>query len=622
MHGDSASDVSQSFLNNIQRPAWFSPAWTSKRRSWVSLGVLVAATGFVGCSGDNPAAPARTAEGKEPAAKSEEGGAQSLQDFFSRNRPAEPVDLLGSDTNSPSNEAEGADATAEEASGAGTPSGNQVATTPDDSLNADGQTTSTVTESQGEGVGETPKQDVANVDANRLLSRIAELTEVQRTAPTKEKIRDTLVEQADLADQVYRSSASFQFKVSAVKTRIHALTILDKLQEPDAYQQLEEFSRSLMQRSEAQLQKMGFFGLASAQLRRYMMKPNEVDFAEIVSLADKYTAENYDDFDLGRELAAASSQLFVSGKREEAMQLMAVLRDNFWKSEQIEMQGLADALAAQIAMASVNLDKVVAKQVADEEANMPQLAEAMDQMIATGVTVALYNEMAGWMQLFEREAKYQSVEMMASKLQGAFRKASKGNDDRFLDVLETLDLILQRMDLVGKPFPIEGVELASGGTFDPSVTEGKVVLLSFWSSEADQEQRRELQFETKAYEDWRPLGVAMVGFNMDNNRDMARQFFGSNPPRWYNTRSSDPANLGYDSQFAQRAVADQTPYRILLDHEGKVAFVAVPVEQLAGRISQLLKQVPEAGNKVQPEDNDQSEDKSTVEESAAGENDQ
>ena len=36
----------------------------------------------------------------------------------------------------------------------------------------------------------------------------------------------------------------------------------------------------------------------------------------------------------------------------------------------------------------------------------------------------------------------------------------------------------------------------------------------------------------------------------------------------------------------------------------------------------LLKQVPEAGNKVQPEDNDQSEDKSTVEESAAGENDQ
>lgn len=449
----------------------------------------------------------------------------------------------------------------------------------------------------------TPTAKAADVDANRLLGRIAQLTEVQRTAETKEQIRDTLVEQADLAKQIYESSSSFSFKVAAVKTRVHALTILDKMQEPEAFESLLEFGDSLMERPESELRKMGFFASVSARLRQYLMDPQSQDFEEIVARVDQFTGQNFDDFDLGTELAAAGSQLFIAGKREEAIQLMSVLRDNFRKSSRIEMVGVADTLAAQVAMASVKLDKVIAGQIANEDKNLPQLADAMDQMLASGVTVAFYNEMTGWMQMFEREARYRSVDLVAEKMQQAFREAAQTQPDKFLDVLDSLELVRKRMALIGKPLSFQGVQLASGKPFDPSVNQGKVVLVTFWTSKADQNERLQLQFETRSYEDWRPMGVSMVGFNMDDDPDAAAKFFGTTPPRWHNTRSDDPSELGYDSEFANRCVADQTPYRVLLDRDGKVAHVAVPVDRLAARVSELLQGKPaEPGQETSSEE--------------------
>lgn len=577
--------------------------------SWrvLSLGMIACGALVMGCSGEpSNSQTSPTEPGTETAAASSENAATAsqVQDYFNRSatptlpKPAEDRETMAGDSvfgNS------GVDPTGLFA-GNSNPVDPTLQSQPNGSAGPSGTAgnNATLTGSGGGGVAAdaAAQPSAADVDANRLLARIEELTIQQSKAESTEEIRATLIEQADLARQIYDSGTSFSFKVMAVKTRIHALTILDRLKEPTAYDDLIKFGKELMKREEAVLNKMGLLGMVSAQLRQFMLDSEKQPFQDIVDGVDGFTKENHDDVELAREMAAASSQLFRSGKREEAIQMMRVLGANFRRSDNPDIIEVSEMLSAQSVMAEMKLDKIIAGQLANENENLPKLAETMDQMIQAEPTIALYNELSGWMQFFEKEGRYKSIDLMAEKLQIKYREASERDPDKYLQVLDTLDLIRNRMALIGQPASYQGLKMADGGAFDAAKAEGKVVLLTFWSTAANERDRKELQFETRSYEDWRPMGVLMVGFNMDEDATAAKSFFGNHPPRWENTLSDQEGELGYASGFAERYVADRTPYRVLVDHEGKVAHVGVPVERLAQRISELLKAKPKTAEQA------------------------
>jgi hypothetical protein len=439
----------------------------------------------------------------------------------------------------------------------------------------------------GLGASEPSSDDPQNsADANRLMARLHELYRMQMDVQTMEQFQQIQAERLEKATQLLATQPSYEFQILAIKSQIDALSWQDGTQQPEAAQRLERRCRELLADSNGEFRRMGMLGLTGAFLRRYARDPS-IGVQSLVADIRAVLQNDHDDFELVSELAQAASALFSQGQREAAVSVMKAIRESVQPSQQLPVIGVADSLAAQVAMAEARFDKIMADQVADEAQNLPQLRAGMEQIVASGATVALYNEMIPWMQLFEQQACYRSVDLVAETMDPAYRQLPTGPE--IVEVLEALRLIRQRMNLVGQTLDWSQLLDFEGRPFDPRVLADKVVLVTFFSGAADKNQRDQLQFETRMFEELQKSGFAMVGFNVDDDPNAAKDFFATRPPRWHCLRSADSAKLGYASDFAQRSVADRVPYRLLLDRQGRVVHVAVPIERL-GRYVNLMMQ--------------------------------
>jgi len=436
----------------------------------------------------------------------------------------------------------------------------------------------------------------ASADVNRLLARLQELRRMQLDVQTVQDFQRIQEERVDKANQLLAAQPSFDYQVVAIKSQVEALSLLDGAQVSGARERLTDFCRDLLGSDNRDKQRMGMLGLTGVYMRRFY-RDSSVGLQDLLHDIDQVTKTNYDDFELGGELAQAASSLFANGHRQEAIELMTLLADNLRQSQDIRVIGVVDSLVAQVAMAEVKLDRLIADQVANEEKNLPNLRAGMEQIIASGATVALYNEMTPWMRLFEQQACYRSADLVAEMLEAAFHQlpADQGNSE----VLGALQSIRQRMGLIGRTLDWSQLVDLKGQPFDPGVLRDKVVLVTFFSATADEQDRRQLQFETRMYEELHSHGFTMVGFNMDDDPNAARDFFSARPPRWHCLRAATSGRLGYASRFAQQVVADQTPYRLLLDRQGRVVHVAVPIERLGKDVQKLLPSGP-SGQAPQP----------------------
>ncbi len=422
-------------------------------------------------------------------------------------------------------------------------------------------------------------------DVNRLMARLHELHRMQLDIQSMEQFHEIQNERIDNATKLLAAEPSYEFQILAIKSQIDAMSWLAGTRLPNAAEQLDKRCRELMASDTAEFRRMGMLGLTGAYMRAFSNDPQS-SVEPLLEDIRTILRKNPDDFELATELAQASSTLFTTGHRDKAIQVMLTLREELRQSSEISVIGIADSLAAQVAMAEVRFDKIIAGQVEDEAANMPNLLTALDTIVASGTTVALYNEMIPWMRRFEEYACYRSADAVAAALETAFRKLPA--DAGTVEVLEALRPIRKRMGLVGKTLDWTELLDFKGQPFNADLLKNKVVLLTFFTAEADENQRNQLQFETRIFEELQNRGFAMVGFNVDNDSNAAKNFFRTRPPRWHCLRSANEAKLGFAAPFAERVVADQVPYRLLLDREGRVVHVAVPIERLGTYVTKLL----------------------------------
>jgi len=424
-----------------------------------------------------------------------------------------------------------------------------------------------------------------STDANRLMARLHELHRMQMDVQTMEQFQQIQAERVEKATQLLATQPSYEFQILGIKSQIDALSWQDGTQQPGAAQRLEQRCRELLADSNNEFRRMGMLGLTGAFMRQHARDP-AIGVQGLIDDIQAVLQQDYDDFELVSELAQAASGLFSQGQRDAAVSVMEAIRGSLQRSQQLAIIGIADSLAAQIAMAQVRFDKIMADQVADESRNLPLLREGMDQIIASGATVALYNEMIPWMKLFEQQACYRSVDVVAGALETAYRQLPPQTE--IVEVLEALRPIRQRMGLIGQTLDWSELIDFDGRPFDSRVLADKVVLVTFFSGAADKNQRDQLQYETRMFEELQKNGLTMVGFNVDDHPNAAKDFFAGRPPRWHCLRAANSAKLGFAADFAQRCVADRVPYRLLLDRQGRVVHVAVPIERLGRYVTQML----------------------------------
>ena len=123
---------------------------------------------------------------------------------------------------------------------------------------------------------------------------------------------------------------------------------------------------------------------------------------------------------------------------------------------------------------------------------------------------------------------------------------------------------LKRLDLVGKPFVMKGVDIR-GQSADAAQYRGKTLLVSFWATWAVP-AKRDLPDLAKLYAKYNAKGFEVLAVNLDNDRADLEAFLKATPLPWAEIFEAG----GMESRLATEFGVISLPTMILVDPDGKV----------------------------------------------------
>ncbi len=165
----------------------------------------------------------------------------------------------------------------------------------------------------------------------------------------------------------------------------------------------------------------------------------------------------------------------------------------------------------------------------------------------------------------------------------AFKSSSEPSVQRRTPLMEG---IVRRLDLVGKPFELEG-DLLDGSEFDWDSYRGKVVLVDFFANWCGV-CREEVPIILQCYQAYHDKGFEVVGVSLDKQAQLAeayRQETGFEFPVLF---SSDPRAMEWNSPLATKYGVTSLPRAILVDQQGNVVDTIARGERLLQNLQKLL----------------------------------
>jgi peroxiredoxin len=146
--------------------------------------------------------------------------------------------------------------------------------------------------------------------------------------------------------------------------------------------------------------------------------------------------------------------------------------------------------------------------------------------------------------------------------------------------------IVRRMKLVGKPPKVVGPTV-DGDQVNIDDMLGKVVLVVFWSSQAEpfQELLPRLMPVLKASS---RKGLQVVGVNLDQEPAHMQQFAAKNKITWPQIFFPDAEQRGWNNPIAVRYGIMDLPSLWLIDKAGNVVSTTVKVDKLGAEVDKLL----------------------------------
>jgi len=146
--------------------------------------------------------------------------------------------------------------------------------------------------------------------------------------------------------------------------------------------------------------------------------------------------------------------------------------------------------------------------------------------------------------------------------------------------------IVRRLKLVGKPSKIAGPTI-DGDQVNIDDMLGKVVLVVFWSSQAEPFQEL-LPRLLPALRSPSRRGLQVVGVNLDQEPALMQQFVARHKISWPQIFFSESDERGWNNPIASRYGIMDLPALWLIDQHGNVVSTTVKVDNLAGEVDKLL----------------------------------
>jgi len=142
----------------------------------------------------------------------------------------------------------------------------------------------------------------------------------------------------------------------------------------------------------------------------------------------------------------------------------------------------------------------------------------------------------------------------------------------------------RRLESIGNRWMISGPSIDGKGSLTAAQLAGKVVVVQYWASWADQSKE---DFDTlkKLQAKYGKQGLQVVGVNLDTEKTDAQKIIKSASLPWPNLY--EPG--GMDSRFANEMGLYTLPVMILVDKQGKVVSRNITADELDGELKKLLK---------------------------------
>ena len=385
---------------------------------------------------------------------------------------------------------------------------------------------------------------------------------------------------------------------SAIQTKLTLMSQFVEANLPNAKQKVIEFAQPLAEDANPQVAEVAQLALFSLQLRDISTGENN-DIAAVVEALRTLLQSANGSANVFETARIAVFVLARDGHTDEAAEARKLISQTFEGSENESL-----ALAAQSLESEADLMDF---QTTFEAVMRGDAEKIQDVVVQAKSLLAEENPGPDKLSIISQAVfhlEFSGNVDAAAQIYDAIDVAYKNHEDERLARAagETVEYARRRIDLVGKPIELTGVQ-SDGEPFDSSRYQGKIVLVDFWATWCPNCVARIPEMK-KYYEQYQQQGFEVVGVNMDDAPEDALKFIEKEEIPWVNVMSDQSGS----NQNAVRYAVEAIPYLVLVGRDGNVAATHVQGDELGPRIKEMFAQSPVSSAEANTPDKNASRD--------------
>lgn len=376
------------------------------------------------------------------------------------------------------------------------------------------------------------------------------------------------------------------------------ITLL-QLEAPGAREGIQKFFERLAADEDPILARVGRLQLWGIEVTE-LMTVDPIDSEKLTASVEKVLKENPDSTDAISSVVQMALAMVQRGHRDDGANMLEVAGKSGLKSKDEEVVTLSKQCLTQAKAIRNNLETHLQALVkGDPDAEAAIIASCEKLLEGEDVSLEEFGLVSQAVSIMELMELKEGVAKLLAVLQNAFKDSK--NETAVKRVNQFIENAQKRVDILGKPFVVEGV-LADGTPFDFSEYAGKIVLVDFWATWC-QPCLQEMPNIARAYQAYKSKGFEVVGVNLDGKIDVVREFLDLQPLPWKTVVDARVA-MGEDlsKDFAHHPLAassgvESIPFVVLVGKDGNVDSIHVRGPKLIKRLSELLGPPETAGKK-------------------------